>query len=167
MENSWPAIKEYTSTIDLIPYFRAYFRRAYAYHLLEEHQKAIDNYTFAINLLPSYAYAYFNRGIVFFDRGDIEEAIDDWETVLRIEPEYAEAREYHEKAKDLLEQKVNPPVPKPAIKPAPASAPPPPPPPSPKYNITIYTFPNNNNGATQMKLPPNTNIKIIPILPEK
>jgi tetratricopeptide (TPR) repeat protein len=164
------AIMEYTGTIGLMPdYYRAYYRRGNAYYLSGEHEKAIDDYNEAIKLFPDYTEAFFNRGIAFFNRGDkmksiddIKNCIDDFRAVLRIEPNHVEARKYLEMALRLLEQMLNPPVPEPER--AVVETPKPPPP---RYSITIYNYPNNNNGNTQMELQtPQSNIKIIPGLPD-
>ena len=155
------AIIEYTFTIDFIPdYYWAYFKRAKAYDSLGEHREAINDYTEAIKFFPDYTDAYLNRGIVLFNQGDIEKAIDDWEEALRIEPHNVLAQQDLEMARRLLEQRQPPdsPVSNPveALKPSPP----------PRYTITIYNYPNND-GTTQMEWPPNSEIKIIPVFPEK
>ena len=166
------AILEYNGTIGLMPdYYRAYYRRGNAYYMTKEYQKAIDDYDTAIKLLPDYAEALFNRAIAYFTRGgdkktieDIKKAIADWEAVLRLEPNNAQAREYLEKARKLLEQMQKPPVTEIASKPAQTPAPASPPPP--RYNITIYTYPNNNLTTRMEFHIPNSEIKIIQNPPE-
>lgn len=157
------AILEYTGAIALMPdYFRAYYRRGNAYYLSGDHKKAIADYDAAIKLSPGYAEAYYNRAIAYFNRGetnksinDIKKSIEDWETVLRIEPDNAQAKEYLEMARKLLEQMQTPPV---VQKPA---APPPPPPP--RLNITIYNHSNDKTVKTEFYTPnPDVIIESVP-----
>jgi tetratricopeptide (TPR) repeat protein len=146
-------------------YYRAYYRRGNAYYLSGEYQKAVDDYDTAIKLFPDYAEAYFNRGIAYFNRGnerksidEIKKCIDDFRDVLRIEPNHVQAKKYLEMALRLLEQLLNPPVPPPEIKPAS--------PPPPRYNITIYTYPYNNDATKMEMQTPQAEVRIIPGFPE-
>lgn len=54
-------------------------------------QGAIDDYTQAIMIKPSYDTAYYNRGVVKANLGRNKDAILDYNKVLRINPDYAEA----------------------------------------------------------------------------
>jgi len=162
------AILEYNGTIGLMPdYYRAYYRRGNAYYMSGEFEKAINDYDTALKLFPDYAEAYFNRGIAYFFRGgdkktipDIKKAIEDWEAVLRIEPNNAQAKEYLERARKLLEQMQGPPVvaaTKKPVTPPVAEAPS-----QPRYNITIYTYSYNNNTSQWEMQTPHAEIKVIP-----
>ena len=49
-----------------------------AYHNKSEVDRAIGDYTKAINLKPNYANAYNNRGVAYYGKGDYEKAIADF-----------------------------------------------------------------------------------------
>ena len=56
---------------------------------MDEFEKAINDYTKAINLNSDYANAYSNRGIVYTIKEDFDRAIADFDTVLRLDPKFA------------------------------------------------------------------------------
>ena len=64
-------LKEKGAEKEEIDFWIAYFKSG-------EHQKAIDDYSKAIELNPQYAYAYYNRGIAHNDLGEHQKAIDDY-----------------------------------------------------------------------------------------
>ena len=66
----------------------AWFQRGFAYHALEEPDKAYDDYTQAIRWDPKYITSYLNRGIILYTRrGDFEGAIADFTNALRLGPD--------------------------------------------------------------------------------
>ena len=65
---------------------REYFLRG----VLENYQKAIDDYTQAIAASPSYADAYYNRGNVYYRLENYQKAIDDYTQAIDI---YAEKQQ--------------------------------------------------------------------------
>jgi len=58
----------------------------------EEYQAAMNNYTRALSLDPSYAQAYYNRGVLYWrEFGDCEPAVQDLTSVLELVPSWAQA----------------------------------------------------------------------------
>ena len=62
-----------------------------AYRDEGEYDRAIEDFTKAIELNPNYAIAYNNRGRVYSDKGEIDRAIEDYNTAIELKPELAEA----------------------------------------------------------------------------
>ncbi|WP_410172242.1 tetratricopeptide repeat protein, partial [Dolichospermum planctonicum] len=58
---------------------------------LKDKQKAIDDYTQAININPNDADAYNNRGLVRSELGNKQGAIDDYTQAIKINPNYSYA----------------------------------------------------------------------------
>ena len=58
-------------------YARTYYNRGLAHSKNDELDKAIQNYTKAIELIPDYADAYYNRGGAFLRLGEREKAKSD------------------------------------------------------------------------------------------
>ena len=52
--------------------------------------RAIEDYTTAINLKPNYAEFYSNRGNAYRDKDDFHRAIEDYTTAIDLKPNYAE-----------------------------------------------------------------------------
>jgi tetratricopeptide (TPR) repeat protein len=48
--------------------------------------KAIDDFTKAIELKPGYAEAYYNRGQVWEEKGDYERGLADYSKAIEISP---------------------------------------------------------------------------------
>lgn len=65
-----------------------YYNRGNTYRLLKEYNKAILDYTKAIEIKPDYANAYNNRGISHIDLDEYEEAIADYNIVIKYKPDY-------------------------------------------------------------------------------
>ena len=58
----------------------------------EEYQAAVNNYTRALSLDPTYAQAYYSRGVLYWrEFGDCPPAIQDLTSVLELVPSWAEA----------------------------------------------------------------------------
>lgn len=71
--------------------FEAYNNRGLAYCDKEEYDKAITDYTKAIELNPKLANAYNNRGLVYFIRVEYDRAIGDYNEAIELDPKLAEA----------------------------------------------------------------------------
>ncbi|MEW5861656.1 MAG: tetratricopeptide repeat protein [Cyanobacteriota bacterium] len=54
-------------------------------------QKAIEDYTQALDINPNFTEAYTNRGVARFDLGDTQGAIDDYTLALQLNPNFAVA----------------------------------------------------------------------------
>lgn len=67
------------------------YDRGLAYSKSGKLDKAIRDYTKAIELKPDYADAYYNRGIAYRIKGDYELAIADYNRVIELEPDNADA----------------------------------------------------------------------------
>ena len=109
------AISDLTQATRLNPnYAVAYNIRGNAYRKKGEHdegclgekcppkdneysEKAIADYTKAIELNPNYAEAYSNRGNMYYRKGNSVKAIADYKTALQLNPNNAEAKEKLEK----------------------------------------------------------------------
>lgn len=69
----------------------AYYNRAIAHRYLENSEKAFEDYTQTIALMPSYRSAYMNRGVLFQEIGAHSGAIDDFNEAIRLDPAYAKS----------------------------------------------------------------------------
>ena len=56
-----------------------------------DNDKAIANYTKAIEIYPEFANAYYNRGMAWYDKGDYDKAIADYTKALEIDRKLANA----------------------------------------------------------------------------
>ena len=63
-----------------------YFERGLEYKNLGDHEKAIDDYTNAINKNPEHYGAYAERGFSYGILGDHSKAIDDFTQAIKVEP---------------------------------------------------------------------------------
>ena len=73
---------------------KAYNNRGNAFDLLGKPDKAIDDYSKAIELIPHYSSALFNRGHSLFQLGRIDSAILDLNRVISLKPELAVAYKF-------------------------------------------------------------------------
>lgn len=64
-----------------------YFNRGTAYRRAGDHAKALDDFSKALKLKPSFARAYEARGMVHDDLGDTDKALADLDEAVRREPE--------------------------------------------------------------------------------
>ena len=62
-----------------------------AYYKKGELDKAIANYTKAIELQPDYAEAYYNRGLAYRNKATFDKAIADYDKAIALKPDFAEA----------------------------------------------------------------------------
>ena len=86
------AIEYLNNAIRLKPdYADAYYLRGFAYDDLENHQRAIIDYSEAIRLSPDDAIAYNNRGKDYAKLGHNKLAIKDFNEAIRLQPDYVNA----------------------------------------------------------------------------
>jgi tetratricopeptide (TPR) repeat protein len=71
----------------------AYHTRGYVYATKGEHDRAIADYSEAIQLDPKSALTYINRGAAYADKGEHDRAIADYSEAIRLDPSFARA--YH------------------------------------------------------------------------
>jgi tetratricopeptide (TPR) repeat protein len=69
----------------------AYNNRGVAYRIKGEYDKAIDDFSEAIKLRPSYANAFNNRGVAHRNKRDLNGALADYDQAIRLKPDYAAA----------------------------------------------------------------------------
>jgi tetratricopeptide (TPR) repeat protein len=81
-----------------------YVRQGLVYAGQGDHERAIAEFTKAIELDPNYAEAYLRRGYVYFIvQWDLEQAMADFTKVIELDPDYAEA--YFMRGKLHVEQR--------------------------------------------------------------
>lgn len=80
--------------ISLIPEAMVYYLRGNTHRLSEQAERAISDYTQAIQIEPSFYFAYYNRGRSHQMGGDFDAAIADYDQTLEINPSFAAAY-YH------------------------------------------------------------------------
>jgi len=68
----------------------AYFNRAWLFEYKREYQRALQDYTKAIELNKSMKDAYFNRGVLYTGMKKFEEALKDFSEVIKLEPSAAD-----------------------------------------------------------------------------
>ena len=68
-----------------------YFNRAFCYYQLGEYEKAIEGNTKAIERDPNNASAYFNRACCYFNLGEYEKAIEDLTKAIELDLNNASA----------------------------------------------------------------------------
>ena len=81
-----------------------YFDRGIKYARAGEHQKAIANYSNAINLSPQNAMAYKWRGVAYHILDQHKKAIEDFTEVIRIDPQNAMAYKNRGVLYEMLDQ---------------------------------------------------------------
>ncbi len=74
----------------------AYHNRGNGYGLKGEFDRAIADYTKAIELDPKYAHAYYGRGVAYGLKGEFDRAIADYTKAIEINPK--DARYYNNRA---------------------------------------------------------------------
>ena len=82
-----------------------YYLRGAGFKLKDETERALEDYTRAINLAPDYVAAYVNRGVLFLEKDQIEPAIEDFKRALTLDQGALDAyvnlgNAYHKKKED-------------------------------------------------------------------
>jgi tetratricopeptide (TPR) repeat protein len=85
------SITAYNNSIDLIPLAIAYNNRGNTYARLNEQERAIEDYSKAIELNPNFADAYNNRGSAYAGLNEHRRAIEDYNKAIELNPNYAKA----------------------------------------------------------------------------
>ncbi|NQT03647.1 MAG: tetratricopeptide repeat protein [Planctomycetes bacterium] len=67
----------------------AYFDRGFKWQKKGDYDRAVDDYTTAIEIAGTYPVAYVNRGLCWQMKHDIDRAIDDYNKALEIDPHLA------------------------------------------------------------------------------
>lgn len=82
------AVALYSKSIvaEPVQVWMTYNQRGCCYKKLGESQKAIDDFTKAIELQPAYATSYYNRALLYKQTGDWSKAVDDFSKSLVFEP---------------------------------------------------------------------------------
>ena len=62
----------------------AYFSRGLGYGAKGQYDKAISDYTKAIEINPRYAEAYSNRGVAYDAKGNMKKACSDWKRACEL-----------------------------------------------------------------------------------
>jgi tetratricopeptide (TPR) repeat protein len=70
---------------------RPYINRGFAYTSLGQLDKAIEDYSKAIEINPNFTDSYYNRGLAYMNSGQPEKAMADYSKALEIEPTYGKA----------------------------------------------------------------------------
>ncbi len=64
---------------------------------MENFNAAIQEYTQAIRLNPSYSEAYYNRAIAYYRIGNMNQAISDMQTAINLNPNDLEMKNFYKK----------------------------------------------------------------------
>jgi tetratricopeptide (TPR) repeat protein len=78
----------------------AYNNRAHAWYLKGDYQRAVVDYTKALDITPNYADAHNNRGLALYQMGEYDRAMSDYNKAIEINPRLAEA--YYNRAASWL-----------------------------------------------------------------
>jgi len=81
----------YNTSIDLSLESSKYYNSGNAYYKRGDYDRAIEDYSKAIELDPKYAAAYNARGLAYVNKGDYDRAIEDYNKAVELEPKYANA----------------------------------------------------------------------------
>jgi len=79
---------------------KKYYNRGIAYSEKGEVERAIEDYTQAIDLNPKFADAYIKRGLAYTKKGEFDKAIADYTKAIELNPDYADA--YYRRSKVWL-----------------------------------------------------------------
>jgi len=74
-----------------LPNAQSYVNRGVAYYNKDDDDRAIADFTQAIQLNPKYAVAYNDRGLAYDKKGDTDRAIADYTKAIQLDPKYAVA----------------------------------------------------------------------------
>jgi tetratricopeptide (TPR) repeat protein len=70
---------------------RAYFNRGVALANTGDHDRAIADFSRAIQLDPKPARAFYDRGVAYAAKNDLDRSVADWDAALRLDPSLAAA----------------------------------------------------------------------------
>jgi tetratricopeptide (TPR) repeat protein len=85
------AIGHFDTAINIFTIPSFYVSRGNCYALNSQFDRAISDYSEAIQLNPNYADAYNNRGVIWHKKGDQDKAIADFNIAIQLNPNFAEA----------------------------------------------------------------------------
>ncbi len=68
-----------------------WFQKGHALAYSGDLYEAVNAFSMAVELSPSYAEAYLGRGVAYFDSGRVKEALKDCNKAIALNPDYAEA----------------------------------------------------------------------------
>lgn len=69
----------------------AHFYRGVAYNRMNEHDKAISDFSETLKLRPKFSRAWYQRGNVYSNKAMFDQAIADYDRVIALKPKYARA----------------------------------------------------------------------------
>ncbi|RCV65314.1 Tetratricopeptide (TPR) repeat protein, partial [Methanophagales archaeon] len=98
------SIKALDISLSLNPVAEAYYNRGIAYAGLSQHERAIEDYSKAIELNLNLAEAYYNRGTAYAELNQHKWAIEDYSKAIELNPNYAKAYTNRGTAYDELNQ---------------------------------------------------------------
>jgi tetratricopeptide (TPR) repeat protein len=88
------AMVEYTKTIETDPNFvQAYYNRGYCSYLLEQFNRALDDFSTVISLDPYNDKAFFMKASIQEAQGDLVSALENYRQSVKINPDFREASE--------------------------------------------------------------------------
>ena len=96
-------IERYTQCITngglpIVDRMGAYNNRGNAYARLGEMDKALQDFSWAIESDPSWATSYVNRGNIYLSRGDWPKAVADFDKAIQVGPASASVQAYRDEA---------------------------------------------------------------------
>ena len=91
LQRKTEAISAYGRAIEINPHPLIYYNRAAIRLELGDYQKALADYSKAIELKPDYAEAYYYRGLTNYNLGAYEEAVFNYTKAIGLKPDYLEA----------------------------------------------------------------------------
>ena len=65
------------------------FQQGNVFMMLKQIDKALERYSYAIELNPNNASTYSNRGVAYHNKGEYDRAIRDYTEAIRLNPNYA------------------------------------------------------------------------------
>ncbi|XP_018119529.1 tetratricopeptide repeat protein 32 isoform X4 [Xenopus laevis] len=68
--------------------------------------EAMDDYTEAIQIKPSFEVPYYNRGLILYRLGYFDEAVKDFQKVLALNPEFKDAQRSLQQSLQDKEEKM-------------------------------------------------------------
>ena len=97
------AISEYSICIQNDPDFvQGYYNRGYSYYLIEQYNRASDDFSTVINLDPYNTKAYFMRASIQEFQGDLNGALVNYQQAEKLDPNFREARQAVKEVQEKL-----------------------------------------------------------------